>query len=153
LPPRSSPPFLPAILTLEQNSGAVPSVARYAGLAAAGIAVVFVVEWLQRMIVRRPQSFVDPDVVEADDAVRSSSVHACLGVGLTVLMSLAGGVLTEISTDAVVGPVRWILRVPAVVCLVGSLVAWLTFGTSYGWAVRRRPVLASPQAPTFPAST
>lgn len=134
---------LPAILTLEKDSGGVASVARYTGLAAA----VAVVEGLQRMIVRRPQSFVDPSMVEADDAVRSSSVHACLGVGLTIVMSLAATVLTEISYDAVVGPIRWILRVPSIACVFASLFVWLSFGTSYAWAVRRQLAIGSPRSP------
>ena len=45
------------------------------------LAVLLSVELLQRLIVARPQPAGDPDVIRADDAIRSASVHALAGAG------------------------------------------------------------------------
>lgn len=128
--------LFPLLVPFEHDASAVPTVARYTLLAAVGTCIFVAVEWLQRAIVRRPQNVVDPGFLAADDAIRASSVHACLGAGLAILMTLLGVVLNEVAGAAGGAPLRW-LAVPGFVLAVGSLVVWLGFGTSYGWVVRR----------------
>jgi len=54
----------------------------------AALAIAAAVELTQRWILRRAQPFVSPDLVTADDAARSSSIHALAGSGLCCALFL-----------------------------------------------------------------
>jgi hypothetical protein len=138
--------LFPVFFTFEHDALPVPSVARYTVLATVGIGILVCVEWLQRMIVRRPQNAVDAGVLAADDAIRASSVHACLGAGLAMVMTLLGTVLGEVGGSVGDSPLRW-LTVPAVVLGIGSLIVWLGLGTPYGRVVRGRSHHTSTTSP------
>jgi len=53
------------------------------------LTVAVVVETLERWIVRRPQPLTRPDLVAADDAIRSHSLHSFCGSALALLVLLA----------------------------------------------------------------
>ncbi|MGZ5353067.1 MAG: hypothetical protein ACXWX6_02760 [Actinomycetota bacterium] len=46
------------------------------------VVILITVELLKRSIVRRPQPAVDEDLLRADDAIRSGSIHALVGAGI-----------------------------------------------------------------------
>ena len=65
------------------------------GLAAA--AVVVAVRRMQLHVLRRPQPVAAPDVLAADDAIRSRSLHVLAGGGATLIVFCASGLLATIS--------------------------------------------------------
>lgn len=127
-----------AILPVAPRFQPGPNVTRFALVAAAAVGIVLIVEWLQTVVVRRPQPFTAEDLVAADDAIRASSIHACAGVGLTLVMSLVAGELWIIGVSTGFWLLRWTLSLLSAVVAGGGLGIWLGYGTAYGWAVRRR---------------
>lgn len=85
----------------------VDSPATVAVLAAAAGAtlVMVVIEALERFIVRRPQPAMAPDLLAADDAIRSQAVHSIAGSGVAMQCLLASGLgfsLAEVRFDELV---------------------------------------------------
>ena len=99
--------------------------------AALGIGLARVERWL----VQRPQPFSDPELVAADDAIRSQAVHSVAGSGLAMLLLLLGGVLFGFAaTDVQI--LRWTMWLPGLACFVGSIQVCLYCGHR-AWRVRR----------------
>jgi hypothetical protein len=104
-------------------------------LAVTGVALAIAVEAAQRWILRRPQPFVAPDLVAADDAVRSSSIHALAGSGIASLLLLQIGpaiALAGSDTQAL----RWVMPWVALTSFLGALVA-IRYYVYRAWRVRR----------------
>jgi hypothetical protein len=88
------------------------------------------VELLQRYIVARPQPAVDSDLVNADDAIRSASVHALAGAGIALELLLVSAQLINLAVVSNVQLLRWTL--PAL--------ALLSFGIAIGsWVHLTKP--------------
>ena len=113
----------------------------------AGLVVAFTagLEWVQRWLVRRPQPFVEPALVAADDAIRSQSVHSLAGSGIAVLLLQCGFLL--IGFGAYAGQaLAWALGVPGLVLCLSSAVACQLVGHR-SWRVRRRAAATARPAP------
>ena len=63
---------------------------------ACGLAIYVVVRFMQRVVLRRPQPATTPDLLAADDAIRSRSLHALAGGGGTLVLYLALGALSAL---------------------------------------------------------
>ncbi len=50
---------------------------------------------LERWLLRRPQLFVDVDLVAADDATRSQSAHSLASSGIALLVTQSGASLDD----------------------------------------------------------
>jgi len=84
-------------------------------------------EALERWLVRRPQPFTSPAVVAADNAIRAQSIHALAGAGLALFLLLCCGVALALQGSEV-ALLRSVMAVPAVACLVLSLVVFRDAG-------------------------
>ncbi len=100
-------------------------------------------ERLERWLVQRPQPFVDPSLLAADDAIRAQSVHSLAGSGLAVLLLLAGVVAGALAASDV-QVLRWTMWIVAGLSLVLAVYACLYYGHR-AWRVPRR-VTATPDA-------
>jgi len=113
------------VSSLASDPATLHSVAIAAGLAAP---LVMLGIWLlERHIVAKPQPLVDDDLLTADDAVRSSSVHLLSGTGCAIvllLMATVLGYLGETSRGAGNGAAVF----ASVVCFVLALVSWRYYG-------------------------
>ena len=119
---------------------------RVLGITVAAIAFVIgiALERIERWLVQRPQPFTTPDMLAADDAIRSQSVHSVAGSGLAiVLASLATGLFALARSD--VQFLRWTMPFAALACFIGSIWACLYYGHR-AWRVRRAlPATAASQ--------
>ena len=88
-----------------------------------GLALPVLVALTQRWIVSRPQPFVLPALVAADDAVRASSVRFVAAVGTSMaLINLAGGALQH--TYPANGAVDVVSGATAFLSVVGAWFYW-----------------------------
>jgi hypothetical protein len=99
-------------------------------------------ERLERWLVQRPQPFTAPDLIAADDAIRSQSVHSLAGAGLAVLLFCLGGTSFALAVSDV-QVLRWTMWVPAMGCFTFSLWVCLYYGHR-AWRVRRGAGAATP---------
>lgn len=106
---------------------------------AAAVVVTLAIMAAQRWVVRRPQPFAAADLVAADDAIRSQSVHMLAGSGTAVLLSLLGTVCWTV-TFAADGATGWIASAVGVLSLPLALVSCLYYGHR-AWRVPRGPFL------------
>lgn len=106
---------------------------------ASGLVVITatLVEAALRVIVRRPQPAVAPDVVSADDAIRSASIHASAGAGLAIVLLLVATELWAFGYGTDVQLVRWVAPVLSMAATAGAFVTWSVFGHDRPWRVRR----------------
>ena len=100
--------------------------------------IIMVVAWLaERYIIRRPQPVVDPSLVAADDALRSSSVHLLGASGMAavclLIASQCGYFLTLEHS-----PLQWIAGPGTVLGFVGAFVIF-RYWRNAPWQVRRGP--------------
>lgn len=95
------------------------------------VAAAVGLEALQRFLVRRPQPFVTPDLLAADDAIRSQSVHSLSGSGIGVLLLVLGSLAYA----------REALLPLSLACYFASLFSCLYYGHR-AWRVPRSPVTA-----------
>lgn len=101
------------------------------------IVVILVgVEMLQRFIVGRPQPAMDSDLVRADDAVRSASVHALAGAGIALEILIACVGVFGIGIISDIRGVRWTLPWIAVLGLGVALGAWTDLTQPRHWKVQ-----------------
>ena len=117
------------------GSGRTPVV-----LAAVAVGVAAVVELLERWVVRRPQPLGSADLVAADDAIRSQSVHSLCGGGVALLVLLASAQAAALGQRDL-GDLRRALFAAAAGGVLASYVAckWLAHRA---WRVRRPMVVA-----------
>ena len=111
-----------------------PRVTAVAFAAVAGLLAVALVR-LERWLVQRPQPFTEPDLVAADDAIRSQAVHSTAGSGLAIELVCLAGVLLVLSRSDV-QLLRWTLPWAGVLGFVAAVCACLYYGHR-AWHVRR----------------
>ena len=96
------------------------------GWAAAGVVITVTVRLIQRRVLRRPQPVAPPDVLAADDAIRSRSLHVLSAGGATLVLYCVLGQITLLVAA---------LGEPATMPIaLGYFIAPL-----YGWYVATRP--------------
>ncbi len=111
----------------------------------AGLGFAFGLERLERWVVQRPQPFIHPALVDADDAIRAQSVHSIAGSGIATLLILFSFVSADLAVSDV-QVLRWIMWVPAFAGFFLALVACLFYGHR-AWRVRRPTAAVSRHAP------
>jgi hypothetical protein len=131
--------------------GAEPEVLRRGAVLAGGLGVASMAGILaaQRLIIRRPQPFTDPDHVAVDDALRSSSARLLGGTGIAVVGVLAATQLSYLAVAAE-GAASGLAGVSSLVVLLTSLLQW-RWWPHRGWRVRRAPVSPPTSALPVPA--
>jgi hypothetical protein len=95
------------------------------------------VELLQRYIVGRPQPAVAADLMRADDAVRSASVHALAGAGIALELLIASVEILGLAVTSDTRLLRWTLPWISVICFGLALGSWQHLTRPYNWQVRR----------------
>jgi|GEM_PF-5235020 len=136
------PRVLAGLLVVLLLMGLMPPPYVYGGVrprlvpAVLAVVVLLVVEVVRRRLLRRPQALDDPGLIAADDAARSSTVHAVTGAGLAFQLLALSAALESV-----------VLRPFPLLGLVASVVAWAAwpaallvvwwFGTRLAWSPRR----------------
>lgn len=135
---------------LAGGAGDSPSSHAVAATFAAGAMVIAAgLGPVERWLLRRPQPFTDPDLVAADDAIRSQSVHSVAASGLaTQLLCLAGAL--GISGNAELASLRRLAPWATMLMFVAAIWTCLYYGHR-AWRVRRNP--AGPAGPVGPVAT
>jgi hypothetical protein len=87
--------------------------------------VGFGVELLQRYIVARSQPAVESDLVNADDAIRSASVHALAGAGIALELLIVSGQLLNLAVVSNLQLLRWTLPVLALLSFAIAIGSWV----------------------------
>jgi hypothetical protein len=118
-----------------------PHGARVLAAGVVGVALSLGLERIQRWVVQRPQPFIEPALVAADDAIRSQSVHSVAGSGLAGLLVLMSFVALGLATSDV-QVLRWTMFVPAMLGFPAALVVWLVHGHR-AWSVPGPGALAA----------
>lgn len=90
-----------------------------------------------RLIVNRPQPAADPDLLAADDAIRSASIHASAGAGLAIVLLLVATELWALGFGTDVQLLRWVAPFLSISASVGAFVTWSVFGHDRPWRVQR----------------
>lgn len=117
------------------GSTSAPSLPAVVAFAAGVLAFGAGVEAVERWLVRRPQPFTSPPLVAADDAIRAQSIRAVAAAALSLLLLLCCGVSLGLQASDV-AILRSVMIVPAVACLIASLVVIQDAGEGR-WRVRR----------------
>ena len=125
-----------------------PDAVLFITVAGGGAALGLGLERLQRWLVQRPQPFVEPALVAADDAIRSQSVHSVAGSGIAVLLVLCGVSAGALGASDV-QVLRWTMWVFAGFSFLFALYACLYYGHR-AWRVPRRQA-GRPEAEAAPA--
>lgn len=131
--------MVPVYVLLESRARLdTPSVAGAAALGVAGVGVAAIVETLERRIVARRQPVTRAADVSLDDAMRASSLHVIAGVGVAVLIYIAG-VMVAISIAAITPePVSEALGIAFLLVVPpSSLFVWARLASPHGYRVRR----------------
>jgi hypothetical protein len=95
---------------------------------AAAMALAVAVRLVQRRVLRRAQPIAEPDVLAADDAIRSRSLHVLAGGGASLVLYCALGQLHGLADDG-------IQRFTALGMLGVPLLGWIV--ATARWPVRR----------------
>jgi len=111
---------------------------------AAALVVTAVVRVAQQRVLRRPQPLAAPDVLAADDAIRSRSMHSLAGGGAALVLYCVLGQLHAL-TPALAGPAH---DAVAMVELVSGYILVPVLG--YSVATARWPVARTPAAEPAP---
>lgn len=126
--------LVPATAVIALVTGAITAVADRAGWAepnwawaglwlGLAVAVAVTVRLIQLAVLRRAQPVAAPDVIEADDAIRSRSLHVLSGGGAALVLFLTLNLLASLHPTAVGAQ-----RVVAALVLVGvfavALLGW-----------------------------
>ena len=123
--------LVPIRVPPSQALGRLPAVA----LTLAAAVFALGLESVERWLVTRPQPFDAPDLVAADDAIRSASLHAVAGSGLAVvLLGIGTGCIWLAGSDVQV--LRWTMWAPGVLAWFVAL--WCCARSSHRpWRVVR----------------
>jgi hypothetical protein len=98
------------------------------------------VELLQRYIVGRPQPAVEDDLLRADDAIRSASVHALAGAGIALELLIVAVEIGNMGFISDIQILRWTLPWIGLVCFLASLASWVHITRPRHWRVGRTPL-------------
>lgn len=104
------------------------------------VVILVGVELLQRYIVGRPQPAVGDDLLRADDAIRSASVHALAGAGIALELLIVAVEVGNLGFVSDVQFLRWTLPWIGLVCFLVSLGSWIHVTKPRQWRVRREPL-------------
>lgn len=107
----------------------------------ASVMVATAAEWTMRKVLRRPQPAHQKDVVMADDALRSASIHALAGSAIALTVLLVGYQISLLGSLSHNGAVRWITVFVSVFCLGLAWGCWVDLGHPKSWTVRRRAIM------------
>jgi len=121
----------PAVWVEGYGTGREPA----ALLSVSAIVVAVVAEVLERWLIRRPQPLSRPDLVAADDAIRSQSVHSLCGSSLALLVLLAAAQAVVLAQRDL-GDLRRPVFAAAAFGLFASYVTCMRFGHR-AWRVQR----------------
>jgi hypothetical protein len=116
----------------------VPNISALGFAVTTGVLVTMAVgiEMMQRVIVNRPQPAVPPDLLDADDALRSASVHALAGGGVALSLIWLTYQLGAIGNGR--GSLAsWLLAVLAILSIGLALWSWIDLAHPKEWRVRR----------------
>jgi len=83
------------------------------------------VELLQRYIVARSQPAVESDLVNADDAIRSASVHALAGAGIALELLIVSVQLINLGVVSNLQLLRWILPALSLISFGIAIGSWV----------------------------
>jgi hypothetical protein len=125
-----------AVVPKDPQRAADPGFPSLAVAAVLAIAFAVAIDWLLRTIVARSQPATASDVLAADDAIRSSSMHALSAAGVAVLLLSAGWGLFSVGTVTSITLLSQVLPWCAVVCDVIALMAWVGLGHLTAWRVQ-----------------
>jgi hypothetical protein len=130
-------------LSLNHRPRALPlrSLAIWAAIAVVLAAAARVVE---RRILDRSQPLTEPDVLAADDAIRSRSLHVVVGATATLALFCVSSQLTALAGALTDTPEAARLRTLSVVAAFGGLLIGRMAALS-PWAVRRHNAAAATQ--------
>jgi hypothetical protein len=95
------------------------------------------IEAMQRIIVHRPQPALPPDLLHADDAIRSASVHALAGGGVALSLIWLTYQLGAIGSVVDVAALSWLIAVLAIMSIGLALWGWIDLAHPKEWHVRR----------------
>ena len=102
----------------------------------AAVVIWALVEATARRIVRRAQPITTPELVAADDAIRSTAMHGLIGAGLALVLGIlssgAGDWMRVVDSD-----LHPLFTIVTIVAWWGGLFAWLRLGVDQPWIVRR----------------
>lgn len=104
------------------------------------LVILVSVELLQRYLVGRPQPAVEDDLLRADDAIRSASVHALAGAGIALELLIVAVEIGNLGFVSDVQMLRWTLPWIGLVCFLASLGSWIQVTKPRHWRVRRDPL-------------
>jgi hypothetical protein len=94
-------------------------------------------EVVQRVIVNRPQPVLPPDLLDADDAIRSASVHALAGGGVALALVWLTYQFGAIGNGRG-GAVSWFLAILAILTVGLAVASWIDLAHPKEWRVHRR---------------
>jgi hypothetical protein len=129
------------------RGGDDPSTVAAVALAVGALAFAAALEGAQRWLVGRPQPYTEADLVAADDAIRSQSVHSLAGAGLAVLLLLFGSASWWLAQSDV-QVLRWTTWAFGASAPLLALYACGWWGNR-AWRVRRH----TGEAPPHPVAT
>jgi hypothetical protein len=118
-----------------------------AGWLGAALATAAAVRAIQLHVLRRPQPLTAPDVLAADDAIRSRSLHVLAGGGTALVLlcvSAQFGAIHPRDANTENAIQDWLELVPFLVAALGWYVATLTWPPGR----RSRPVITRPTTAT-----
>ncbi|MEX2554957.1 MAG: hypothetical protein WEB06_04940 [Actinomycetota bacterium] len=103
------------------------------------IVLAILVEVTARRIVRRPQPITSENLVAADDAIRSTSLHCLIGAGLAMMLGILSRNLGDILNESAYGSDQLRAVFSSVMLISGVFVpfVWLRLGVDQPWVVRR----------------
>lgn len=109
------------------------------GWTIASLALWVLVEATARRIVRKPQPLTSENLVAADDAIRSTSLHCLIGAGLAMMLGILARNLGDILNEPAYGS-NQLRAVFSSVMLISAIFVpfvWLRLGVDQPWIVRR----------------
>jgi hypothetical protein len=109
------------------------------GWTVASLVLWVLVEVTARRIVRRPQPITSENLVAADDAIRSTSLHCLIGAGLAMMLGILSRNLGDILNESAYGSDQLRAVFSSVMLISGVFVpfVWLRLGVDQPWVVRR----------------
>jgi hypothetical protein len=128
--------LMPLHLWGPAREGSAPQVSTILGGASAAV-LPLVIEYLLRRMVAQPQPALSGDLLAADDAIRSSSIHAVAGAGACACLLLLGTFSAVTGMTSAITALRWLLPAFGAIAFAGGVAMWLTVGLTASWKVRR----------------
>lgn len=113
----------------------------FALIAVASVVVAATAEWAMRKVLRRPQSPQPEEILTADDALRSASVHALGGGAIALTLLLVAYQISTLGGMPQSGALRWLFFLLSVFCVGLAWGCWVDLGHPKSWRVRRQAVL------------